>query len=237
MKPISQPQMERWITAPRFQAYLDACNGDYDQAIALYDWNVCLSAVFFEALSYVEVLLRNAIDSQFQPVNHSAVGGTWLHDPSLLRKRSREKVMDAEQFLMRERKTPTRARLVAKLTFGFWKALFDRPYDPLWRNHLYRAFPNGNGTRGEVAGLLSDLTPFRNRIAHHDTIINSAVQDRHDDLIELARLIDTDAARWVGARSCVGKILEWRPPLTPTKRFRASVGLPPRTVRFHSRAD
>lgn len=127
MQPMSQAQLERWITAPRFKAYLDAASGNRRDAMALYDWDVCVSAVFFEVLSYAEVLLRNAIDAQFQPVNHGmAASASWLHDASILKPRSLERVDEAEKQLEREGKTPTRAGVVAGLSFGFWRALFNR---------------------------------------------------------------------------------------------------------------
>jgi len=83
---------------------------------------------------------------------------------------------------------------------------------------------------------MARLNPFRNRIAHHEPIINASIAERHDDLIELARLIDEDAAQWVRARSSVIEILQWRPPLSRQQRLRARVGLTPRTVQFHVHA-
>ena len=72
---ISQGEIDRWITPPRFRAFLDAAGNDRIQAMALYDWNICMSAVFFEALSYAEVTLRNAIDAQFVPLQrHRQLG-------------------------------------------------------------------------------------------------------------------------------------------------------------------
>lgn len=204
---ISQGEIERWITAPRFRAFLDAADGDQAQATALYDWNVCVSAVFFEALSYGEVLLRNAIDAQFPPLRHDeSAAESWLS---------------------------ARARLVANLSFGFWKALFDKHYKDLWISNLHHAFPNGSGDRSEVAKLLARLNPFRNRIAHHEPIINASIEKRHDDLIGLMVLIDPEAARWVEARSCVPDILAWRPPLRRRQRLLSRAGFPPTTVRFH----
>lgn len=231
---ISQGEIDRWITAPRFSAFLDATDGDQAQATALYDWNVCVSAVFFETLSYGEILLRNAIDAQFPPLRHDEnAAESWLSGPAILSEKSLERVQDALENIERMKKTPTRARLVANLSFGFWKALFDKHYKDLWISNLHHAFPNGSGNRSEVAKLLARLNPFRNRIAHHEPIINASIEKRHDDLIGLMALIDPQAARWVGARSCVPDILAWRPPLRRRQRLLGRAGFPPRTVRFH----
>ena len=206
--------------------------------MALYDWNVCLAAVFFEVLGYTEVLLRNAIDAQFQPLVHADLAAnTWLHDPNILMPRAREQVADAEQRIQLEGKTATRGRVVANLTFGFWRALTNKSYKQLWISHLHQAFPNGNGNRTQPATILARLNPFRNRLAHHDPILSAAVRDRHDDLIDLAGLIDADAAGWINDRSCVLKILDWKPPLNRRRRRLAWAGLSPQTVHFHAHRD
>lgn len=231
---ISQDEIDRWITPPRFQAFLEAADHDVAQATALYDWNICVSAVFFETISYTEVLLRNAIDAQFTPVqHHQPASESWLCDPEILTTRSLEKVFSAVSGIERMKKQPTRARVLANLSFGFWRALLDKRYNQLWIDRLHRAFPHGTGSRKEVAGLMARLNPFRNRLAHHEPIINASIPQRHDDLVELARLIDEDAAEWIAARSSVMQIVSWRPPLSRSQRLQARMGLTPRTVRFH----
>jgi hypothetical protein len=232
---ISQEEIDRWITAPRFRAFLQASEGDPAKAMALYDWNVCLSAIFFEVLSYSEILLRNAIDAQFTPINHGQTATeSWLCDSSILSPKSLERVGEAIENIERARKEPTRARVVANLSFGFWRALLDKRYKQLWIESLHHAFPNGNGDRKQVASLLAKLNPFRNRLAHHEPIINASIEKHHEDLLELTRIIDADAADWVLARSCVPQILAWRPPLRGRKAVLARVGMTPRTTRFHA---
>ena len=234
LESITQEEIDRWITAPRFRAFLEEVDDDLPQAVALYDWNTCVSAVFFEVISYTEILLRNAIDAQFLPVQHDQPAEeSWLCDRGILTPKSLERVSDAILNIERMKKEPTRARVVANLSFGFWRALLDRHYNSLWIEHLHRAFPNGTGNRKEVARLMSRLNPFRNRLAHHEPIINAAIADRHDDLIEMARLIDADAAGWIQARSTVPEVLAWRPPLSWGKRMRARDNLLPRTIHFH----
>lgn len=231
---ISQAEIDRWITSPRFRAFLEDANGDFAQAVALYDWNVCISAVFFEALSYTEVLLRNVLDAQIAPVgHHQAAAESWLCDPRILNAKSLEIVSDAIRNIEQEKKEPTRARVVAKLSFGFWRALLDKRYKELWITHLHKGFSNGTGDRAEVARLLSKLNPFRNRIAHHEPILNADIAKRHDEMLTLLRLMDKEAAQWVSSRSCVPMLLDWRPPLTRRQRMLAKMGLTPRTIRFH----
>lgn len=165
----------------------------------------------FETVAYTEILLRNAVDSQFPPVNHADhYTKTWLTGP-VLSSTSRARVEESAQRIIRQGAAPTRARVAANLPLGFWRALFDSHYHPLWMSHLHKAFPYGTGSRHQVAGLTSRLLPFRNRIAHHETIISRPIQDRYDDLLELARIIDPDARTWIKSISRVPEILKQRP--------------------------
>lgn len=201
-----------WITDARFAPYRDEMSGDRERAVALYVWNARISAAMFETLHHVEVLLRNAIDGQFAPVDAGAAPWeTWLEDPLILNVRSRQRVRETVGRIRRERQTPTRGRVVAGLSFGFWRALFDRKNSALWVSHLHRAFPTGSGDRAEVAALMSSLVPFRNRLAHHETIVRRPIGNHYDELLALAGLIDPTARDWIGSVSRVEETLAARP--------------------------
>ena len=210
---VLQPaQAEQWITEARFAPYLDEAGGDHDTAVALYIWNARVSAAAFETLHHVEVLLRNAIDAQFAPLDPSAEPGeTWLQDPSILNERSRRLVGETIDRIGRTHRTPTRGRVVAGLSFGFWRALFDKKYSGLWVSCLNRAFPAGSGERSEVAALMSNLVPFRNRLAHHETIIRRPIARHQTEILTLSGLIDPDARRWIERVSRVDQMLAERP--------------------------
>jgi hypothetical protein len=115
------------------------------------------------------------------------------------------------RFAPRERKTPTRGRVVAGLSFGFWRALFDRKNSRLWVSHLHRAFPAGTGERAEVAALMSSLVPFRNRLAHHETIVRRPISSHYEEMLSLAGLIDPTARQWIEEVSRVRATLRARP--------------------------
>jgi hypothetical protein len=205
---LKPPQVSIWITDPRFAPYLDEAGGDHQRAVALYVWNASISAAMFETVAHTEILLRNAIDAQFPPVNHAEhYTRTWLMTP-VLSAASRARVEESAQRVIRQGAAPTRARVAANLSFGFWRALFDSHYHPLWMSHLHKAFPYGTGSRHQVAALTSRLLPFRNRIAHHETIISRPIQDRYDDLLELARIIDPQASTWIDSISRVPEALK-----------------------------
>lgn len=207
-------QVATWVTPARFAPYLDEAGGDHDAAVALYVWNARISAAVFETLHHVEVLLRNAVDAQFKPVDPGASPrDTWLEDAAVLNEASRKRVRETIGRIAREQKTPTRGRVVAGLSFGFWRALFDKKNSSLWVSHLYRAFPAGTGDRAEVAALMSSLVPFRNRLAHHETIMRRPILGHYEEMLTLAALIDPAASTWIRSVSRVELLLVQRPPM------------------------
>ena len=76
---------------------------------------------------------------------------------------------------------------------------------------LRNTFPHGSGERAEVAGLMSRLVPFRNRLAHHETIIRRPISSHYDEMLQLAGLIDPDARAWIESVTRVPEILNERP--------------------------
>jgi hypothetical protein len=209
---MNSSQATAWLTDARFAPYLSEADGDHEHAVALYVWNARVSAAIFETLHHVEVLLRNRIDAQFEPVSGAAhPSETWLEDPAILNVDSRKRVQETIDRIGKDGKTPTRGRVVAGLSFGFWRALFDRKYNQLWVVHLHRTFPQGSGERAEVAGLMSRLVPFRNRLAHHETIIRRPISNHYEEMLRLAELIDPDARAWIESVTRVPEVLAKRP--------------------------
>lgn len=209
-------QVSRWLGGARFRAYLGEADGHHERAVALYQWNAEVSAAFLEVIYHLEVLMRNAIDRQFPETDLGAslsilVPDVWLSDPNVLTDESREKVNEAITRLQRNRKRPTRGRIIASLSFGFWQALFSSAYEELWRTTLSQGFPNGSGRRREIANLSGPILQFRNRIAHHEAIFSSDLDRQHKRILELAGLIDQEAESYIASLSRVNQLLEARP--------------------------
>jgi len=205
-------QAARWLGEPRFRAYLEETGEQHEKAVALYNWNAEVSAAFLEVVYHLEVLMRNAIDRQFPATDPAAplsilLPNVWLCDANVLTDESRERVNEAIGRLQRGGKRPTRGRVIASLSFGFWQALFSGVYEDLWRASLSKAFPNGNGRRKEIANLSGPILHFRNRIAHHEAIFSSDLKVRHGQILRLARLIDAEAERYIASLSRVEELL------------------------------
>jgi hypothetical protein len=205
-------QIASWLGEPRFCAYLEETGGRHERAVALYNWNAEISAAFLEVIYHLEVLMRNAIDQQFpagDPATPLSVlrPDVWLCDARVLTDESREKVNEAIGRLQRGNKRPTRGRVIASLSFGFWQSLFSGAYEDLWRASLSKAFPNGNGKRREIAGLSGAVLHFRNRIAHHEAIFSSDLGVRHQQILRLAGTIDLEAELYIAGLSRVDELL------------------------------
>ena len=213
---IRPDQVAKWISEPRFRSYLQARGGEHERALALYNWNAAMSAAFLEVIYHLEVLMRNSIDRQFSPTEPAEplsilIPNVWLCDPKTLTDEGRERVNEAINRLQREGRTPTRARLVSSLTFGFWQALFSGAYEDLWRARLALAFPNGNGRRRQVANLAGPILHFRNRVAHHESIFSSDLTGQHRRILRLAGLIDSEAKSYIADLSRVEQLLIEKP--------------------------
>lgn len=208
---MNEEQAATWISSHRLEPYLSEAEGDFEHAVALYEWNARLTAACFEVVHHVEVLVRTAVDRVLgvgQP--SSPVKDTWLLDFDVLDPPGIRQVLTAIDRL--PGKGPaSRELVVGSLSFGFWRGLFDKRYEGLWRSRLHKAFPSGTGQRNEVAALFSPLHPFRNRLAHHHSLLRHDVELLHCQLLDLAATVDQSAQGWITARSEVLSVLAQRP--------------------------
>lgn len=198
---MNEPQARAWLSDPRYERFLDSCDGDHCAAIALYEWHADLSAASFKLIHHFEVLIRNSIDGllgDHQP--QTPIRDTWLLDFDVLRPNGVKRVITAIERLERGR-TVTRGRVVAALPFSFWAGLFGKPYDELWRSALRRAFPaRATLVRKDLSARMKMLQRFRNRIAHHDSLLGQDVYGRVEDMLAIAGWIDPEARVWLEER-------------------------------------
>jgi hypothetical protein len=88
--PPAQPghlqTIQEYLSPARFQPYLDACDNDPQLALELYEWNVAISAAFWEVIALVEVTMRNAMHDRLT----EAYDDRWYDNQSILDDRSLE---------------------------------------------------------------------------------------------------------------------------------------------------
>jgi hypothetical protein len=210
------------ISDSRMKPYLMISN-DRAVALELYAWSARTSAAVFETLGHLEVLLRNALDACLREHRQEAERGIpWFMLPTagadhvaeaveVVRQRLRAQEQSAQGSTSRRAIRESRDQIVAGLSFGFWSGLLGPKYDELWRECLYRAFPQSSGRRKDVAVALERIRKLRNRLAHHDSMINVDVPFEVRQIIEVARYINPDVATWLEEQSRAMEIYAERP--------------------------
>lgn len=83
---------------------------------------------------------------------------------------------------------------MAKLHFGFWMNLCNRPYEHgrtagprLWPRMAKLAFPNcprSQREREKIRIRLDSIRLFRNRVAHHDPVWDAGFLDRYEEILD-----------------------------------------------------
>ncbi len=204
-------QAERWLSAKRFEPFLRACGDDHAGALTLYDWHAEVGAACFEMIHHFEVLVRNAVDGVLgvdQP--QEPLRDTWLMDFNVLQPDGVKQVIVAVERL-EDGKGISRSRVISGVSFGFWAGLFSKRYEEVWRQKLRYAFPNGAIMRKDLITRMRQIQQFRNRVAHHDCLLQQDIGKRAEEMLEIARWIDPEAKAWLEARSRVHSLLTERP--------------------------
>ncbi|MDT3440057.1 MULTISPECIES: hypothetical protein [unclassified Pseudofrankia] len=196
------------LSAPRFARYLQTTNGDAEQAMRLYWWNVEVSAAFYGPLHCLELALRNSMNTHLRA--RYGVADWWTVAP--LSEASMRKVNEVRASLAARRSRPRRADdVVAALTFGFWVSLLSRSYDRhLWVPVLNRAFPRYSGRRDQLHDNFLSMQLFRNRIMHHEPIHHRDLIADHAKIYRLIGYISPNAAQSVAALDRVPDVLARR---------------------------
>ena len=78
-----------------------------------------------------------------------------------------------------------------------WAGLFGRRYEELWRHRLRAAFPHAALTRKDLSSRMRLIQRFRNRVAHHDSLLDQDAQSRLEDMLTIAGWIDSAAQAWL----------------------------------------
>ena len=191
------------ISDDRFATYLVVAGDDDARALQLYARNVALGAAFHGPLQALEVTLRNAVHEKLTQV----YGSAWF-ESAPFRTPEQNAILKAKESLEREGKTRTPGRVIAAVNLGFWVALFAKKYDgTLWRAALYQCF-GARPSRVDVHERLNRLRTLRNRIVHHEPILQRDLRTDHRSILWLLHQLSPDTAAWVTHHSRVPAILQ-----------------------------
>ncbi len=190
------------VSEERFAKYLSSAGGDEARALQFYTRNIALGAAFHGPLQTLEVTLRNAVHGAMT----TTYGTRWIENAPL-RPTERRRVDEFVKQLKRDGHPRTPGRLIAASTFGLWVALFAKAYDAtLWRAALHSVF-DGNMARSDVHQQLDRLRTLRNRIVHHEPIMQRRLSDDHERILSLLRALSPPTAAWVAHHSRVPGVL------------------------------
>lgn len=193
---------QRALSDARFNAYRRPSDTSHLDVIARYLWNTALSEALYPALQALEITLRNSVH---EAISQRAGSAMWFEQqPPLLRPSEWEKVTAAKRELQQDRKPLEGGRIVAELSFGFWTSLFDSRYERvLWPALLKPTFPNMPRhirTRLQLSKRLNQIRRLRNRVFHHESILNwlnPGLQPQHAQILEIITWINPAMAHTV----------------------------------------
>jgi hypothetical protein len=202
-------EFEMLISPQRLARYKAACGSNTRKVVKLYRANIRISKSFLAALSLFEIVLRNKIDSHYKAL-YPAIAGRheWLLSFILPGgfltangcQNSLNKINSTYTSLGNNY---THDKLLAELSFGFWKFLFAGRQFMAGGSTLLVAFPNlpPRHSQSHIYTKLDRINSIRNRVAHHEpvcfgsgNIISTVYAREHYQDIE-------DILRWLGINS------------------------------------
>lgn len=191
--------LEQALSLERFGRYMAWAGGDRARAIELYTLNTRVSESLYTPLQMLEVALRNRIHA----VMHEAYHETWFQDEAIIVKpRQVEQVGTAIDNIRFDGKDVTPGRIVAALTFSFWTTMFGPDYELLWQQNLHRIAKRADGKgfrRKDFSAPLHPVRTIRNRIAHHEPIINWNLRKHYGNIVTMTEWLSPAAASWCRA--------------------------------------
>jgi hypothetical protein len=206
------------LSQPRFATYLNKAGGQRELAVALYLYNVRVAKAFLFPLGVVEVTLRNGIDAQL--VRRFGVNWPFVADlrDNFLTEGGRMSLVTAieraqQKLRLNPALDPPKDQVVATLTFDFWSNLLKPEYGDFWRTNLNVVFPHiaRGQTRHEVQQLVRDINVFRNRVAHHEPILDLNINATFGQMLQLVNLRCPMTAAWMRHYATVGAVVRTRP--------------------------
>ena len=172
-------EFEATLSAERFARYLEWRSGDQARALELYALNMQLSEALYTPLQILEITLRNRIHAVLTEARHEH----WFEDDGylLLERQCCQITEAAEQ--VGEHKDPTPGRIAAAL----------------WQKTLHDIARREDGkglAHKDFSRPLSPIRALRNRVAHHEPIVQWDLPKHYKNILQLLRWLSPAAAEW-----------------------------------------
>ena len=212
-------ELESTLSPERLSTYAQAARSQNpEEAFRLYLWNMALSSGFYGMLQGLEITVRNAMHKQLS----ARYGRHWYDSQGVgLDSGGLRRVQNAKTELSNKGlKSPSPPRVVAGLSFGFWVSLLGpggrilssgtkANYEmTIWRPALHRAFPHARSLhRKKAHTALESLRILRNRIAHHEPILNRQHEADYQLILEVTRWVSPVMSEWLNHHNRVRTLI------------------------------
>lgn len=222
--PPNHELLRSCFSPERLTSYETAASGDLPAAFALYEWNSRVSAALFEIIGHTEVVVRNAMAGRLERM--AAARGwpqPWYRAGSKVFRPEDIRDIDKaiERATHRGRLLGSPGKVIAELSFGFWRFLTSRRHHTsLWVPGLHAAFPQlpGGGasqqSRDTVFKRMEDINLLRNRIAHHEPIHQRDLAQDEQRIFAITGWVHPEAEAWLRLQSRVSIVNGSRPEAT-----------------------
>ena len=178
-------------------------NDDNTIALERYLYNIEVSKALYPLLSILEISLRNRVNKAIETVIQSDWILKELQQQDILLDNEHKKLLEAKKKLINKgRNNISKDDLVAELSLGFWIHLCTKRYKTaLWHRQgffriVFADYPNFSefDKLSKVFPLLQLMLKLRNRVFHHEIIINHpyGIINCYNDLRKLLGFISND---------------------------------------------
>ncbi|OZG55459.1 Abi-like protein [Bifidobacterium tissieri] len=171
-------------------------------------------------IAILEVALRNHMDRQLSLIALEQAGTEdWYMAGPRFDDRTQRQIRETWGHLtIQQKKWHTHGHLVAALTFGFWRKGIAKSF-PGGRRHAADA--NAKWTRKYALNIVKTVHALRNRVAHHEPLVNGVplpgenrritLADAVRACFDLAMILDRNLYSWLMDNSKMKLVLEHKP--------------------------
>lgn len=205
------------VTVKRLGSYVRSTGGTTTDAFELYEWNMRAAASVMELTSMVEVITRNALDTQLRDwAQRKRVGASWLDTIPVDAQGLKDLRQARDRATRKGKRDEVHGRAVAELSLGFWRYLVESRYlTSLWIPSTHAAFPFGHPDlrtrQKDVAFRMQQLNYVRNRAAHHEPIHERNLSRDLQFALDLACWISPTAQKWITVTTSLPSLIAERP--------------------------
>lgn len=208
---MTQPLVEA-LSVRRLEPYLAASGYNVERALALYAWNAQVAAALYVPLQSVEVTLRNRVAGALVRL----FGRKWWESDVFLQLAGPVMLSEIEKacrLIRRHGKSIDADRVIATLPFGVWVRLLGEPF----RHRFWARDPTATpGLRDRTHLLQMEAAAIRavrlrNRVAHHQSILDIDLSAVHSDLLALLRQLSPAMEAFVRPASGVPRLMREKP--------------------------